>query len=360
MVDKTIEVRQKLLTKPVKDVEFSRKSRDYLSTGSTQLNLACSNRTNGGVPKGAILHLVGDSDSGKTVVGMGMFAEASRSKAFDDHELLFFNAEDGALMDWVKFFGKKAVSRIRELKPRTLEEFYYLLDDYVQKKQPFVALLDSMDTLPPKAWLKKFAAAKGAARKEVEESGDFGTQKAKVNSENLRNLKLIMPRLGSILTIISQTRDNLGARFGDKKSVSGGKVLKFFAALQVWMVSIKTIQKTVRKKPRNVGILSIANVKKNHVTGNKRSILVSILNEIGVDDVGDCIDYLVDEGHWKRKKGKPPGIAAPEMFDSPLSRSKLIRAIEHDDMEDELRKLVKAVWTEIEEGCVTGRKKRYE
>lgn len=358
---KTKDIKKQLLQSPKKPAEPSASDRVLLSTGSTLLDLNCSGRIAGGIPAGTLLHFVGDSDSGKSFFGMTMFAEAARNKAFDDYRLIFSNPEDGALMDWAKYFGKKAAKRIEEQKPEDLEQFYYNMDDAIADERPFVCVLDSMDALYPRAWLKKFKAAKRAAKKGEQEAGDFGTQKAKINSEHLRRLRTALRRKRSILVILSQTRDNVGARFGDKKTVSGGHVLKFFSTLQLWSSTRDTTYKSVMGQQRPIGIRSLIRIKKNHLIGRKGSVLVPILNDSGIDDVGSCVDYLVEEGHWKStgKEGKGK-ITAPEFTDKAVGREKLIRMIEADDGERQLKILVKRIWTEILEGCKSNRKRRYE
>jgi hypothetical protein len=77
---------------------------------------------------------------------------------------------------------------------------------------------------------------------------------------------------------------------------------------------------------------------------------------LGVDDIGSLVDYLIDEGHWK---GTANTVKAPE-FDYNGSKEKLIRKIEDEDSEKELKNIVKSVWHEIEAASQVTRKKRYE
>lgn len=358
--DESDEIKAGMLSHNPREPKLSLHRDNLLSTGSTVLNLACTNKTSGGLPKGVIAHYVGDSDSGKTVFAMGLFAEAARNKNFDEHDLVLQNPEHG-MADREKFLGKKAAARLEETYPEDLEAFYYDIDDRIKSGRPFIMVLDSMDALFPRAWLKKFKKAKNKAEKGEEGAGDFGTQKAKVNSENLRRLTTALPKNGSILVIISQTRDNVGGGpFADKRTVSGGRVLKFYSKIQLWTATYRTIKRTVLGKPRAVGIISKIDVKKNHLTGNKRQALVPILNDLGVDDVGGCIDYLIEEGHWTSKGKEGKGKITAEEFDFEGSREKLIRLIEDGDSERDLRKIVGRVWSQIEEACQSGRKQRYE
>lgn len=358
MTTETEDVRERLMEKSEKRSASPIPSKDFLSTGSTLLNLACSGRISGGLPKGTMTHYVGDSDSGKTFFGLCLFAEAARNQHFDQYDLRFWNAEGGALMDQIHFFGAKAAERVQEQQPETLEDFYYSMDEAFNDGRPFVGVLDSMDALYPKAWYKKFKAQKRAAETGKEETGTYAMEKAKINSECLRRLRSQLRKSGSILVLISQTRDNVGGMF-EKRSVSSGRALKFYSVIQLWTALRETLKKTVMGKPRAVGIVSQIDIKKNHVTGNKRRIEVPILNDYGVDDVRSCINFLVEEGHWTETKGR---LLPPEFADikKSVSLDRLIEWIETNDEERTLRHLVKTVWESIEEGCQSNRPRRYE
>lgn len=346
-----------------------------LSTGSTLLNLACSGRTVGGFAKGKYYFLVGDSTSGKTFLALTCFAEATRNKNFADHRLIFDNAEDGALMDFERFFGPEVARRVeppgrdKEGNPvysETVEQFDFFLDDAkkeARKGRPFIYVLDSMDAIESDPEIKKFEAAKTAYKTGKKAPGDYGMQKAKANSQLMRRcIKAVRP--DSIVIVISQTRDNVAPagtpphllKFQEKKTRGGGRALKFYATLEMWSSVAGTVKKTVRERNMKVGVISQVQVKKNRITGNDRTVKIPILNSYGMDDIGSCIDYLLEWNHWKKGKG---GINAEE-FDFKGNREKVIRHIESIDGERELRKIVGRVWNEVEEELKSKRKAKYQ
>lgn len=364
-------------TKELKKALLAKRARpllspeDAVSTGSTLLNLACSGHSRCGFRKGHYYFLVGDSQSGKTWTSLSCFAESARNAAFDDYELILDNVEDGALMDFSFYFGKKAASRIRppayhpDGSPKnseTVEDFYYHITDLLKAGKKIIYVLDSQDALDSKAANKKFAKQKKAHQKGEKEAGSYGDGKAKYHSENIRGLLALLRKTGSILIIIGQTRDNVGSLGFDKKTRSGGKALKFYATLEIW-TSVKPLKgkiiKTVREKPRTVGIICLAEVRKNRFTGRvgkDRTVEIPIYFDYGIDDIGSCIDYLVAEQHWNATKGV---IQASE-FNFKGQRSKLIRYIEQKELEKDLRKLTAKVWKQIEDESRIERKRRYE
>lgn len=340
-----------------------REAKDFLSSGLTVLNLQLSGLTLGAYPKGTIIHMAGDSDSGKTATALNAFPEAVINPSFDDYVLRFWNAEDGAQMDRDAWYGSKVKKRLIEETPEYLDEFYLsLLDALAPGQPPFVGVVDSMDVLVPKAWEKKLAKDRKALQGE-QVAGDFGAAKAKMNSEYLRKARGRCSKTGSILLLVSQVRDNLNAGpFGEKNSVSGGRAYKFYAAAQVFTSTKRTLTKTALGKPRPYGIQAQFHIKKNHINGNKGKVFGTILNEIGLDEVGSNIDYLVNEGYWKssnQQEGKGK-ITAPEFSENKIPRDKLARMIEENNEEKKLRQLVRRVYIEIQEALKSNRKSRYE
>ncbi len=333
-----------------------------LSTGSTLLNLACSDKPNGAYMKGHYYFFVGDSQSGKTWLALSSFAEACRCGDFNDYRLIYDNAEDGALMDLARFFGKKVAARLEPPAKRkgepvfsdTVESFYYHLHKAMQQG-PCFYVLDSMDALQTNDDIEKFEEKKKAWEEGKETSGSYGMSKAKINSTHIREALRLLRDTGSILIIISQTRDNVGFGF-EKKTRAGGHALRFYATLEIWTSVTGKLHKTVRKKKRQLGITAEARVKKNRVSGKDRSVEIPIYHTYGIDDVGSCIDYLVSEGHWKKSGAK---IDAADL-ELNGSREWLINQVEEQGLEDELRDIVGDVWREIEEACSIQRKPRYE
>lgn len=350
-------------TQPEKPIPTKVSRRDILSTGSTLLNLACSGNPFGGFLKGKYYLLVGDSDSGKTFLSMSCFAEATVNKHFKDYRLIYDNVEDGCLMDIEGLFGKAAAERIEPpskdedgtpVYSRTVEELYYHLDDAIKDGRPFIYVDDSMDALSSDYEGEKFDQHKDAHRKGRAAPGSYGDGKAKINSTSLRRIINRLPETGSILIIVSQTRDNLGFGF-DKKTRSGGHALAFYATLQIWSSINGQIKKTVKGKERAIGVHAGLKVKRNRITGKRREVEVDIYPDYGIDDIGTCVDYLVEEKWWAKKK---QSIEARE-FGTTATREKLIRMIEEKGWENELRSAVGKCWKEVEKASAPARKARY-
>ena len=357
---KTKEIKEKLLAKRESRTP---KPTDYVSTGSTLLNMAITGNPNWGFAKGHYYHFVGDSESGKTWFCLTCFAEAMRNPNFKDYRIIHDDVEGGALMDMRKFFGETVAERIeapRMVKEepvysRTIEDFYYNVDDAIKDGRPFIYVCDSMDGLQTDAEERKFDENKKAYRQGKELKGSYGMSKPKQNSAGMPSIVSRIKETGSILIIISQTRDNVSPMSMGGKTNSGGHALKFYAGLQIWSSVKGLIEKNVKGKKRQIGKLAKVRVKKNRITGRDRTVFIPFFHSYGIDDTRSCITYLVSEGHWKKKQGK---IEAPE-FDFTGKEDALIRHIEDKKMVKDLKDLVADVWNEIEKACEVKRAPRY-
>lgn len=339
-----------------------------VSTGCTLLNLACSDNPKAGYLPGGYYYLVGDSASGKTWMTLGCLAEASVNTNFDKYRLIYDDVEGGALMDLEKFFGKKLARRIEpparspKGRPRNserIEDFYYNIWDAIEQKKPFIYVLDSQDALDSRAAKKKFLEQRKAEQNAAKVVGSMGDGKAKYHSEHLRQVVGALRRTGSILLIVGQLKDNVSG-WGDPRTRSGGRSLRYYANVEIWTSVKDKIREQVLGKKRTLGVEVLAEVRKNRITGKigkDRAAVFPIYYYMGVDDMGACVRFLIEEGHW-RKSGKGQWDAK-EVF-AKGTESEIIKAVESDGLENKVRELTAKVWHDIEAACVPQRKKRYE
>jgi len=344
------------------------KREDLLSTGSSLLNLACTGNIAGGLVKGRYIIFTGDSSSGKTFFILTCFAEACRNQQFANHRLIFDDAEDGALMDKARYFGAAVAARIEPprrdkdgtaIYSETIDDFYFHVDDAIEDGRPFIYVVDSMDVLSSGQEQKKFQERKVFARRPraggKAPAGDYGDGKAKRNSAGLRGVISGIRGTENILIIVSQTRDNIENFTYETKTRSGGRALKFYAMLEIWTSIKKGLKRTVRGEEMKVGVIVKAAIKKNRISGKEWEVEVPIYYSYGIDDIGSMVDYLVKFKHWKDNDG----TINAEDFDFVGKRDKLIRKIEEDELEKDLKAIVAEVWKDIEEAADLKRKPRY-
>lgn len=350
------------MTKKTPKYEFD--PDNFLGTASTLLNCALTDNPFCALEKGKYYLFVGDSQSGKSFFTMCAFAEATIDTSFDNYTFIHDNTEDGALFETDRYFGARVANRIQA--PQTDEDGNPSCSEYLEdffrnarkafQKGPTIYVLDSIDALPSRQEEAKAEAQEKEALAGKPVTGEMSDGKARINSKGFRRLMKPMKASGSILIIVVQTRDNLGMGF-TPKTRSGGRALKFYATSEIWTSVAKTLKKEIRGEQRQYGINVQMDVKKNRHTDHVGKVTIPIIAGYGFDDIGGCIDWLVQNKHWTGGKK----IAAEEFSDVPLSREKLITKIENmKNGHYRLRELVGEVWNRIREEMKPKRKPRYE
>ena len=302
MSDEKIDQLAKTLSTPTPRTPALRTD-EMLSTGCTVLNCAFSGRANVGVPMGTYLYVVGASGSSKTWLTFNLFAEAARNNHFKKYRFVHDNAENGALMDVAHYFGESVLDRLEsphkpdKRNPRknsaTVQEFYMNLTNNVGRG-PCIYVLDSMDAINDTASEEIFdAELKKFNGKSAEIPGSMGMEKAKTNSRNLNRITQLLEQNGSILVIISQTRDAVGSRIPGMQTRGGGRALKFFAHLEMWTKVGAVLSRTYHRREREYGSKIKIDVQKNRVSGWEGSFEIDFIKGYGIDDIGTNIDYLV-------------------------------------------------------------------
>lgn len=328
-----------------------------LSTGSSMLDLGISGSIGRAFGPGHYTLFVGDSGSGKTFLLLTCFAEAASMPEYDDYKLLYVCSENGAQMDFHRFFGKKAASRIEIVRPETLERMYDMFDKLAEEKTKYIAVVDSTDGMATESELKGIKENAKLREQGKDTKGSYGDGKAKIHSSRLKTVIHHLEKNGCILAIISQTRDNIDAgMFEEQKTRSGGHALKFYAHSEVWLTCGGAITKEVRGKKRILGRYANCKVKKNRVNGRERTVRVPILPSVGIDDTGSMLDWLIEESFLKSSGGR----YSNPWYDKTYTKEELIRKLETDDRIGDLKAYTQQCWDEIEEACNVERKSRYE
>ena len=327
-----------------------------IPTSSTLLNCACSDNPFGGYGIGKIVNLIGDSSSGKTLLGLSCFAEMSMFKKFDDYALIYDDVEAALEFNLEYLFGFDISDRIdMSYTSDTVQDFYGNIKRTIKEERPFVYILDSLDALTSVEEMQRASVYEKLEKDRTEKEkkmGSYKMEKAKLVSEILRVVARDIKRMEALVIVISQTRDNVGFGFSDKTR-SGGRALKFYSSHEMWL----SVLKPIRKKNRIIGVDTKAKISKNKLTGKVREVSFPIYYDYGVDDLTANIDFLVSQGHWK-KKLKGTTINAPE-FDLVATREKIIQHIELNFLEKELQEIVGETWNNIEEEIRLDRKPKY-
>lgn len=321
---------------------------NLIPTSSTLLNCACSDNPTGGYGIGKLVNLIGDSSSGKTLLGLSCFAEMAMFKKFDEYAFIYDDVEAALEFNLDYLFGSDVSDRIdMSITSDTIQDFYSNITRTIKEGRPFVYILDSLDALTS---IEEMKRADAYANDKEKEKGSYKMEKAKMLTEILRVIARDIKRIEALIIIVSQTRDNVGFGYATK-SRSGGRALKFYSSHEMWL----SVLKSVKKKDRVIGVNTEAKVSKNKLTGKVRNVEFPIYYDYGVDDIAANVDFLVKEGTWKKNKL----IIQASDFGIEETKDKLVRKIENDSLELDLQSLVGEVWNNIEEEIRLQRKPKY-
>lgn len=344
---------------------------DLIPTGSTMLDLALSDRAEGGWHKGKIDLLIGDSDSGKTILGLTEFAVCASLPRFDDYRLIYDAVETNSAINVRKLLGNKVAERLEapQVDPKTgepiysdtVQDFLHNVLNALDDGRPFLWLLDSWDALSSEEEIKKVEQQHDAWEKDKEAAGHMGMEKAKGAHQLFRLVKARLKKSQSHLLIIFQTKDVVNPMPGQKtKTHGGGNAPKFYAQHTVWLSIVGQETRGESKAKRKVGVNTLASVDKNHLTGKKRDARFTIYYDYGVDDTSSMVDFLLETGYWDRKGSYilPEGLGVLEQ--DKYYKKELVELIEQKGLDRRLKRCVQESWTKVEESLKLGRKPRFE
>ena len=341
-----------------------------IPTGSTMLNCCCSDNPFGGFQLGKIVTLPGPSQSGKSIIAMSVFAGMAHNPAFDGYDLIYDDIEEAMEFDTTYLFGKKTSKRVQPpgydkdkdpLYSNTVQdlESNILLRCNQGNCKPFVWIADSLDGLTEEEEIKKefenaiIRAKDGDHAEKIKEA--FAANRAYVIGRTLRQIKGYLKKTKSTMIMIQQERTNVGAKtFQKQYTTSGGKAPFYYSSHQVRLVNTGAIYGANKI---SIGNKLDAQVVKNKLNGKKRQCSFCVYEDMGVDDVSSCVDYLC-KNYWKSVPDHPQTFRAEELnFEG--TKIKIIEHIENDALEKTMQEVVGVVWNLNEESLRLGRSRRF-
>jgi recombination protein RecA len=255
--------------------------KEYISTGSTMLDLAISNRPDGGIAVGRITELNGLESSGKSLVGAHLLAETQKKGGV----AVYIDTETAVSEDFLEVIGVD-VNNMLYLHLETIEDIFEAIEEIVTKvresdKDRLVTIL--VDSL-------------AAATTKVELNADYdkdgwATSKAIIISKAMRKITQMIGRQRVALVFTNQLRQKLGVMFGDPWTTSGGKALPFHASTRVRLKNKGQIKDA---KKNTIGMTILAQVIKNRLGPPLRKAEFPLYFESGVDDEGSWLLVLKD------------------------------------------------------------------
>lgn len=260
---------------------------DWISTGSSLLDLAISNRPNGGLPVGRMVEFNGLEGTGKSLVSAHIVANTQKKGG----KAIFIDTENAAAPDFWKSLGVD-LSNLLYIQRETVEDIFTTMEQaiaYIRKDQPDALLTIIVDSV---------AAASTKAELESDHGKDgYATGKAIIISKALRKITTMIGRQKVLIVFTNQLRQNLNASpFGDQYTVSGGKGLPYHCSVRVRLNNagqLKLPDKTV------IGNECKAVVVKNRMGPPQRHVFFNIYFDSGIADYASWLEVLKEKTYVK-------------------------------------------------------------
>tara|TARA_R100001463_G_scaffold14827_5_gene39009 strand:- start:8122 stop:9249 length:1128 start_codon:yes stop_codon:yes gene_type:complete len=257
---------------------------EWISTGSSLLDLAISNRPNGGLPIGRITEITGMEASGKSLLAAHLLANTQKKGGL----AVYIDTENAMNEEFLTTIGMD-MNKMLYVQLETVEDIFEVIENIILKvkesdRNRLVTI--AVDSV-------------AAATTKIEQAQDYdkegwATSKAIVLSKGMRKITQLIGRERVALIFTNQLREKLGVMFGDKYTTSGGKAIQFHASCRLRLKAAGQIKAKVQGKEQVIGIKTKAKVVKNRMGPPLREAEFNIYFESGIDDTGSWLQIMKD------------------------------------------------------------------
>lgn len=263
---------------------------DWISTGSDILDLAISNRPNGGQPSSKIVEYAGLEGSGKSLMAAHTMAECQKKGGL---AVLFDTEGAVGMLDFYESIGLDLDKLIYIDKIRALEEIYATVQNIIVKhtesksNKPLVIVIDSV----------MGATTKKELEEDVEQKG-YATEKSKINSNAMRILPSLLNGKNILLVLVNQLRANMNA-FGpaaDPWQTTGGTAIPFTASVRLRFKKMGQIKGKINGIDTAIGERVQVQIVKNRVGPPRRKVTFDVRYDSGIDNYGSWLTCLKELG----------------------------------------------------------------
>jgi recombination protein RecA len=250
------------------------------------LDLAISNKPNGGFPVGRITEITGLEASGKSLLAAHTLAETQKKGGL----AVYIDTESATSAEFLTAIGVDLKSMLY-VPIETVEEIFETIETIVENVRK--SEKDRLVTIVVDSIMGASTKIEMAA--EYDKDG-YATSKSIILSKAMRKVTNWIARERICLIFTNQLRTKLGVSFGDPWTTAGGKALPFHASVRLRLKSMGQIKvpKTSNTQEQVVGIKTRVTIVKNRLGPPHRKIDYDIYFDSGIDNYGGWLNIMKD------------------------------------------------------------------
>jgi recombination protein RecA len=264
------------------DTKAPSEVRGWVKSGSSMLDLAISNREEGGFPVGRITEITGLEASGKSLLAAHTLAETQKKGGL----AVYIDTESATSSEFLTAIGVD-LKKMLYVPLETVEEIFETIETIVEgvrksdKDRLVTIVVDSI----------MGASTKIEMSMEYDKDG-YATSKSIILSKAMRKVTNWIARERICLIFTNQLRTKLGVSFGDPWTTAGGKAIPFHSSVRLRLKNLGQIKAKINGVEQIVGNKTSVQVVKNRMGPPHRKINYEIYYDSGIDDYGGWLTVM--------------------------------------------------------------------
>lgn len=260
---------------------------DWISTGSSLLDLAISNRPNGGLPVSKMVEFSGLEGTGKSLLSAHIIANTQKKGG----KAIMIDTENSAAPEFWKSLGVD-LKNLLYIQRETVEDIFGTIESaiaYIRKNDTDCLVTIIVDSV---------AAASTKTEQESEHGKTgYATDKSIIISKAMRKITTMIGRQKVLIVFTNQLRQNINAMaFGDKWVISGGKAIAYHTSVRVRLNNMGKL----KKGDAVIGNGCKAIVVKNRMGPPNRDAQFDIYYDSGIADYSSWLKILKESNLIKQ------------------------------------------------------------
>lgn len=258
--------------------------KEWVSTGADMLDLAISNRPNGGYGYGTVVEISGLPGTGKSLLAAHALCETQKQGGI----AVLYDTENAiGMLDFYESVGLDSSQAIYTDKIRALEDVFLSMESLIEN-----AVRSNFDrrlTIVVDSVMGATTNAELSAKYSVE---GYATAKAKILSIAMRKIPSLIVGRNILIIFVNQLKDNIGAiGFGvDPYKTTGGQAIPFTASVRLRLKKVGALKVNGVERGTRISV----QVVKNRLGPPNRKVTLDVYYEFGIDNYGSWLQFMKD------------------------------------------------------------------